>query len=386
MVVYFLANSLHVALLVNTKKGAETLVSSDSGQYLTFSREFLAGDFSMHYIHDVPHREPLYPFLLAIATKLGGGNLFFLAEVNVIAMTLAIGSVYYGVLRFWGNHLVAGIVAICFGSNFFFWRLASARLLTDTLYALFLVWVGITSLQYLQRRKIGRLLAGAFSAGLALLTRPSAVFDAAAMLCILFVADLTKRSVNESLLRRVFHQFLTYLCAALVFVVVTIPAWLPRLIYHGDPLYTGYLTNFLWVDTYHLAHDVNQRFPTYTWHDYVGSHNVFQAMQRITRGIWNVCVRIPILDERTSILYFLSVAGIWITLRKGPLEYRLLLLLFAIQLFPFIWTHIANQNPRVSYGSFFPFEPFFAARFLAAYAVQIENVCRKSRASLRVWN
>ncbi|MBV9674229.1 MAG: glycosyltransferase family 39 protein [Verrucomicrobia bacterium] len=374
MACYFVANSVHVALLVRTKKGAETLVSSDSSQYLTFSREFLKGDFSMHYIHNVPHREPLYPLLLAIATKLGAGNLFFLGEVNVVAMTLAIGSVYYGILRFWSDHLIAGLATMCFSFNLFFWRLASARLLTEPLYALFLVWVIISFLQYLQSRKIAWLFAGAFFSGLEVLTRPSGVFDAAALLGILFIADLSRRSENKRFLLRAVHQILPYFCAALLFILAAVPAWLPRLIYFGNPFYTGYLTNFLWVDTYHLAHDVDERFPNYTWRDYVSSHNAFQVIERIGHGIWNVCIRIPITDEKIPVLYVLCVGGIWITIRKGPVEYRLLLVLFAIQLFPFIWTNLANPTRRVPYGSTFPFEPFFAARFLAVYRLRISQI------------
>jgi hypothetical protein len=99
MAAYFFANSLHVALNVHTAKGAEALVSSDSAQYLAFAQRFLLGNFSMDYIRDVPHRQPLYPFLLATATKIGNRHLFFLGEVNVVAMTLAIGSVYFGVRR-----------------------------------------------------------------------------------------------------------------------------------------------------------------------------------------------------------------------------------------------------------------------------------------------
>ena len=56
MAAYFFANSLHVALNVHTAKGAETLVSSDSAQYLGFAQRFLLGNFSMDYIRDVPHR------------------------------------------------------------------------------------------------------------------------------------------------------------------------------------------------------------------------------------------------------------------------------------------------------------------------------------------
>ena len=93
------------------------MVSSDSGQYLAFAERFLSGDFSMDYIRNVPHRQPLYPLLLAAATKIGNGNLFFLVRISVVAMTLAIGSLYFGILRFFRSHSVAAIAAFCVGTG-----------------------------------------------------------------------------------------------------------------------------------------------------------------------------------------------------------------------------------------------------------------------------
>ena len=376
MTAYFFANSLHVALNVRTAKGAETLVSSDSAQYLGFAQRFLLGNFSMDYIRDVPHRQPLYPFLLATATKIGNGNLFFLGEVNVLAMTLAIGSVYFGILRFFRSHSVAAIPACCVACNPFLWRIAGARLLTEPLYVLILIWVIIAFLQYLQERKVFWLLLGSLFAGLDYLTRPNGIFDAAAFLGVAYLAELLlpprSREQSQPFLKRALWLIPNYLGAALVLIVVTTPAWIPRLVYFGDPLFHGYLTNFLWVDTYHLAHDFGERAPSYTWHDYVATHNLLDALRRVIHGLWNVCVQIPVMDERAPILYLLSVAGIWTTLKKGPNEYRFLLLFFFIQLFPFIWTNLPNPTRRVPYGSTFPFEPFFAACFLARFAVKLE--------------
>ncbi len=376
MAIYFLAGSLHVALNVRSRKGAETLVSSDSAQYLSFAQRFLHGNFSMDYIRDVPHRQPLYPFLLATATKIGNGNLFFLGEVNVVAMTLAIGSVYFGILRFFRSHSVAAIPAFCVAFNFFFWRLAASRLLTEPLYLLILIWVIISFLQYLQERKAFWILLGSFFAGLDYLTRPNGIFDAAAFLGVLFLAEVSlpprPQEQNQPFLRRVLRLIPNYLGAVLVLIVVTTPAWIPRLVYFGDPLYHGYLTNFLWVDTYHLAHDFGERMPSYTWHDYVATHNLFDVFRRVLHGLWNVCIRIPIVDEKAPILFLLSVAGVWTTLKKGPNEFRFLLIFFFIQLFPFIWTNLANPTRRVPYGSTFPFEPFFAACFLALFATKLD--------------
>jgi len=382
MAAYFFANSLHVALNARTAKGAEAFASSDSAQYLSFAQRFLLGNFSMDYIRDVPHRQPLYPFLLATATKIGNGNLFFLGEVNVVAMTLAIGSVYFGILRFFRSHAVAAIPAFFVACNAFLWRIAGARLLTEPLYVLILIWVIIAFLQYLQERKTFWILLGSLFAGLDYLTRPNGIFDAAAFLGILFLAELSLRPLtgeqNEPLfrnipfLKRALSLIPKYLGALLVLIVVTTPAWIPRLVYFGDPLYHGYLTNFLWVDTYHLAHDFGERLPSYTWHDYVATHNLLDAVRRVIHGLWNVCIAIPILDEKAPILFLLSVAGAYTTLKRGPNEYRFLLLFFFIQLFPFIWTNLANPTRRVPYGSTFPFEPFFAACFLALFAAKLE--------------
>ncbi|MBV8142252.1 MAG: glycosyltransferase family 39 protein [Verrucomicrobia bacterium] len=190
MAAYLFANSLHVALNARTAKGATALVSSDSAQYLSFAERFLAGNFSMDYIRDVPHRQPLYPLLLAAATKIGNGQLFFLGEVNVVAMTLAIGSVYFGTLRFFRSHVVAAIPAFLVVCNPFLWRIAGARLLTEPLYVLILIWVIIAFLQYLQERKTLWILLGSFCAALDYLTRPNGIFDAAAFLGVLLLAEL----------------------------------------------------------------------------------------------------------------------------------------------------------------------------------------------------
>ena len=81
MSVYFVATSVYLvtnilAMNAHAAAGKETLVSTDSHQYLDFAQHFLMGNFSMDYIRDVPHRQPLYPFALAVATKIGNGNLF----------------------------------------------------------------------------------------------------------------------------------------------------------------------------------------------------------------------------------------------------------------------------------------------------------------------
>jgi Dolichyl-phosphate-mannose-protein mannosyltransferase len=376
MAAYLIGNSLNLALNVRTAKGAQTLVSSDSGQYLAIAQQFLGGNFSMDYLREVPHRQPLYPLLLAAAMKLGNGNLFFLGVINAVAMTLAIGSVYFGVLRFFRSQAVAAVSAFCVACNPFMWRTASARLLTEPLYALILIWVIIAFLQYLRERKVVWILLGSLFAGLDYLTRPNGVFDAAAFLGVLFLAELVLLNPSgvkkQPFFGRAWPLIPNYLCAVLVLIVVTTPAWIPRLVYFGDPLFHGYLTNFLWVDTYRYAHDFGEKFASYTWQDYASTHNLFDVVGRVIHGLWNVSLKIPIGNEKVPILFLLSVAGIWTAVRRGPNEYRFLLLFFVVQLFPFIWTNLANPTARVPYGSTLPFLPFFAACFLARFAVQLD--------------
>ncbi len=177
MAVYFVATSAYLVsnimlMDVHAAAGKETLVSTDSHQYLDFAQRFLKGNYSMDYIRDVPHRQPLYPLALAVATRIGNGNLFFLGEVNVVAMTLVIGSVYFGVLRFFGSPSVAAISAFCVAGNRFMWRIAGERILTEPLFVLFLVWVIISFLHYLREQKFLWLLLGSVFTGLAYLTRP----------------------------------------------------------------------------------------------------------------------------------------------------------------------------------------------------------------------
>jgi cellulose synthase/poly-beta-1,6-N-acetylglucosamine synthase-like glycosyltransferase len=126
------------------------------------------------------------------------------------------------------------------------------------------------------------------------------------------------------------------------------------------------------VDTYHLAHDFGERAPSYDWHYYAASHNLLDVAYRLIYGFCNVCIVLPIGAEKLPVLFLLSVAGVWTAIKKGPREFRFLLLFFFIQLLPFIWTNMPNPNTRVPYGSTFPFEPFFAASFVALFAPQLD--------------
>src|ERR1700736_4952937 len=85
---------LALAKNVSHPKTSHRLVSSDSVHYVDIAHDFSSGDFSMKYVKERPHRQPLYPALLAIAWKLGNGNRFMLGAVNILVTAVSILSVY----------------------------------------------------------------------------------------------------------------------------------------------------------------------------------------------------------------------------------------------------------------------------------------------------
>ena len=76
-----------------------------------------------------------------------------------------------------------------------------------------------------------------------------------------------------------------YALAVFIFVVLAVPSWVPRMIVFDDPVYHGYLSNYLWVDTYEEGH-INE--PIYGPGDYFSSHDLGDVLDRITRGLVHV--------------------------------------------------------------------------------------------------
>jgi hypothetical protein len=150
---WFIAILLSVHLLIcllvlannaSHPKTSDRLVSSDSVHYVDIARDFSSGDFSMAYVKERPHRQPLYPALLAVAMKIGGGNRFLLGIVNVLIDSASILLIYVFTLRLFAKRLVASVVALALAANPFLDRLVTARLLTEPLH-LPLVWTNLSN-------------------------------------------------------------------------------------------------------------------------------------------------------------------------------------------------------------------------------------------------
>ena len=364
---------LGICLLVLAKNvshpnTSERLISSDSVHYLEIARDFAAGDFSMRYVKERPHRQPLYPALLAIALKLGNGNRFMLGAVNIVLAEMSILAVYVFTLALFKHRIAAALSALALAANPFIDREITARLLTEPLHLLLTICAIFAFLRYIQRRDCRWLFGCGGSVGLDYLTRPNGLIMAAAAVGTMALSDLLLYCATPQKRPPFFVWFIKiagiYLVTVLIFLAVSTPSWVPRLIYFGHPFHHGYLENYMWVDSYKEGH-VGESYASYTWRDYAAHHHLRNVVDRLIHGFWNVYFRIPIMMERVPLLFLFSIGGAWIALRIASREYRFLCLFLVLQMLPLVWTNLSNPTARVPYGSMLPFELFLAALFLA---------------------
>jgi len=366
LLVHLVICLLVLAKNVSRPDTSERLVSSDSVHYVEIARDFAAGDFSMQYVKGRPHRQPLYPALLAIALRLGNGNRFMLGAVNIVLAEMSILAVYVFMLALFKSRIAAILSALALAANPFVNRQITARLLTEPLHLLLTLCAIFAFLRYIQRKNCRWLFACGGLVGLDYLTRPNGLIMAAAAAGTMAFADLLIycTAPRPSFLRWFIKMAGIYLVAVLIFLAVSAPSWVPRLIYFGNPFHHGYLENYMWVDTYKEGH-VGESYSSYTWRDYLAHHHLRNIVSRLIHGFRNVYFRIPIFMERVPLLFLFSIAGVWIALRNASREYRFLCLFLFLQTLPLVWTNLSNPTARVPYGSMLPFELFLAALFLA---------------------
>jgi hypothetical protein len=265
--------------------------------------------------------------------------------------------------------LVATLASLTFIGNPFMVDKISSRLMTEPLHALCLVVLILCFLAYVGTGRRRFFLGAAAAAGLDYLTRTNGLFVMAAMVVTFVGHDLwllvrKMKTSDPGRWRWLGSRLLGYLAAGIVFMIAAAPSWVPRYHYFGKPFFHGYLSNFLWADTYEQAH-TGQAAVAYDWHDYAKGHDLHDFLTRLGKGLWRVYWEIPKTTERIRILYFLAVIGVIFAFLRRRWEYVLLAAFLFIQLLPVVWTIVANSGPRVSYGTFFPFELFFAALALS---------------------
>ncbi len=373
LLAYVVLNTSILWQTVHHPDRALKMQSKDSRQYIEIAHDFAQGDFSMAYVQNMPHRQPLYSMALAPVIKLWGeDNLLMLGAVNVAAGLVLLVGLYWGLLLIFGRYLVAVLSCLTYIANPFMVDKIACRLMTEPLHALFLTALILLFLRYVRYGQRYQLWGIAAAAGADYLVRTNGLFVAAAAFGALLLHDgwnLLKR--EGTAVEKTFVQFqrkaLGYLGAALIFVVTTAPSWLPRYHYFRNPIYHGYLSNFLWVDSYEQGH-TGQARSDFGWKDYASHHDLRETAARWTTGFYHVYYDIPRHTEHVRILYFLAVGGLVVSILQRRRDFCLLTGCMFVQMLPVVWTSVSNPGPRVPYGTMFPFELAFAALALNCLA------------------
>lgn len=229
---------------------------------------------------------------------------------------------------------------------------------------------------YLQRSRTRYLLLAAAGAALAYLARPNGLFLFGALMATVVASDWLRMakpvaggtgSGNRTSFRW-WSVSIRHCAALLVFFFVAAPSWVPRTVAFGNPLHHGYLSNYLWVDSYEEGH-VGRA--VYGPGDYFRSHGVGDVVARFVHGVHHVFLVAPSSYVMAPLWLGKSVYGVSLVAMVAAVgtrrrAYIALTLLMGLQLCPFFWTGMSNPDSRVHYGALFP--------FLVVYVMILANV------------
>lgn len=343
----------------STLVGIHQLVGGDSEHYLAIADALREGDFRMTHVEptgaaDRAHRQPGYPALLAAAQDLGVQGAPALARVNLGVLVASMWIAFLGVRLATGSAL-AGLLsaAVIYDAPFLF-EIATGRLLTEPLYVAVAVGAVSSCLWYARRLNATALVVGAAMAALAYLVRVNGLFLAATLAVVLVAADVQRaRHTGKPTRDLPLHVPLEAWFAALaLFVVVTVPSWLPRTIYAGNPVYHGYLPNYLWVDEYDRAHVPGP--PKYSLSTYVAEHDAADAVRRFSYGARRVFWETPRdkFGMVTTVLLAVSLVVLVVLKDRAALA---IVAAGVLQALPLAWTALPNPARRLPAAALLPF-------------------------------
>ena len=348
--------SLEILPKAKENAGSRRVIAGDSSHYFQIARDFASGDFKMAYVSDGrAHRQPLYPLVLSISMSSESVPLAQL-YVNLVVLLILSAVTYLLIWSILGSSLAALMGMLVITSNEFLIRNASEALLTEPLYILMVLAVLVAAIAYAKSpdRKVILLFSG-FCA-LAYLSRPNGLFLFLSVLFGLVVTILIMRNQTVTSLTK-------YIVIAITaFIIISVPSWLPRLIYHSNPMYHEYLPNYLWADTYAEAHVPGP--PRYSLQDYAAGHDLRDVWERVVHGSREVFIRVPSENLPNSIL---AVMGLALTFwfRVKPLW--ILPIVFFVSLLPIVWTFMSNPTDRIALASQIPFLVLWQAFFWYAF-------------------
>jgi hypothetical protein len=350
--------------------GVEPFIAKDSLHYYQIAETFSHFDFRMQYIQeDRAHREPLYPLLLAIPYKLFDGEIFPLALVNVVLLILMLFITYFSFGKLL-NSSIAGLAAILFvTSDRVLISYTTVQLQTEPLFVLLSLVTSILFLLYLQRKENKYLYSAAAAAGLSYLARPNGLFLSLALFSVLLGYEiwmvLRQRYERTRNLKAVAVRYGIF-CGILI--LTTLPSWLPRIVYTGNPIYHDYLPNFMWVDTYEEGHISGP--PRYTMQDYFANHDLKDAVSRVEFGLNRVYLADTIIHWRWPASILVILGFIFGCLAIRP-QYFLLTIFMFVQMLPIVWTYLPNQTLRIPYTALLPFAMIYLA---ALFSLSIKTL------------
>jgi hypothetical protein len=137
-----------------------------------------------------------------------------------------------------------------------------------------------------------------------------------------------------------------------VFVAVSAPSWVPRLVHAGDPLYHGYLPNFLWVDDKDRAHVPGP--PRFGWRDYAREHDLAGAADRLGYGLHRTLWEAPRVKygDAAALAALLGLVVVALARDGAALAW---LAAGLIQMLPIAWTALSNPVRRIPATALLPF-------------------------------
>jgi hypothetical protein len=363
---YYIDSALeHLDSTVSHPDQVAEFMHADSMHYLEMAEAFAEGEFTRCYVRIRPHRQPLYPALLAIAVRTGGErNLFFLGMVNVLIGLTTIWLIFILASQVFSSPMVGALTALLYQRNDFVFDYITDRIMTEPLYTLSSFVTLALALLYVKHGKARSLYLASFAGGLAYLTRPNGFFLMAALWGVLFASEILvlarDRGWKRPELRDLRGMAWRFGIAGLIFLAIAIPSWVPRLAYYGNPFHHGVVGNAIWVDTWEELR-ANQDEPLGPSH-YFASHGLSEVLERFHYGFEVVYLTAP--QHYTPRIHLLAAAGLLVAALRRRRRDLVLVATAFLTLLPITWTSLPMPFTRIAYGAQLAFILLFSAILL----------------------
>jgi len=364
--IYYLDSAVeHLQSTVSHPEQVARFLYADSLHYLEMAEAFAEGHFNTKYVPVRPHRQPLYPALLAIAVLAGGGrDLFLLGMVNVLIGLGTIWLIFLLVSRLCSSPMVGALIALVYSRNDFVFDYITDRIMTETLYTFCSFAALALALLFVERGRARCLYLASFAVGLAYLTRPNGFFLMAAIWGVLLSFEILAlargRGWRHLDLRGLRGIAVRFGLAGLIFVATTVPSWAPRLVYFRKPLYHGSSSNAMWLDSWEevRATKNEQIEPSY----YFATHGLSDVVDRFLYGFEAVYLKAP--WHYSPKIHLLAAAGLLAALWRRRRRDLALVAILVLTLLPITWTSLPMPYTRIAYGAQIPFVLLLSATLL----------------------